>query len=293
MIQLIDSQLGTLDLRCDPFVVVSFQIGSRAVRAVARPRALADGVIDDTKFVGARAATVTVRLNDGAACRPGTSQQELFDLLLPYMSPRRRPLLRWSLPGSDGVTRQMVVRGDSAPMVIAGPRYPVVALAFVSDGEITDGDSDDGSGGSSGEQCETIEPTEDVESGRVYDLAFPRDYPVSNAIGWRQVTQSGNEAAHWTGTISGPVTNPFLQVNDALVTWTANGGLVLNAGDFLTIDTRERTMFFNGDPTEPRYDRTNFPAWWWDDLLLQPGVNAVRYGDTGQFNICWRSTWAG
>lgn len=285
MIQLVDDDLGTLELRSDPFCVVSYQISSRAVRSNVRVRALADGHVDDTRFVAGRAATVAVRLVDDR-CEGSYTIQGLVDVLAPYMAARRRPVMRWSLPGTDGVMRQMTVRGEAMPLIIAGARFPTLACSFVSDGEIT----------SPEQECTTISPSSDTELGREYDLEFDRVYPESAPVGSRLVTQNGNEPAHWTGTIYGPVTDPFLEVNEASITWDENGGLTLLAGEYLTIDTRERTMYFNGDTGESRYDRTNYSEWWWDDLLLQPGLNELRFGDTveegGSFSLCWHSTWA-
>lgn len=288
MIQLIDPILGTLELRADPFVVVSLQIGPRAARVNARTRALADGTVDDTKYVGGRAATLTLRLNDRAGCADPVSMQALYDLLLPFTVPRRRPIMRWSLPGSPGVERQMTVRGDpGAAVVVAQAKHPAVVCSFVSDGEIT----------SPEQECVLIDPALDVEAGRPYDLTFPRDYPASVAVGDRVVAQNGNERAHWFGTIYGPVTNPYVTVNGVQVRWDQNTGVTLIAGEYLTIDTRERTVYLNGDPAFPRYDRTNFTEWTWDDLMLEPGDNSVRFGDTalagGQLQLCWSATWAG
>ena len=104
MITLSDPVLGDLELRSTPFVAVSLQIGSPAVREVMRPRALADGMVDDTKYRGARAITVVLRLNENPNCgeiAERTTIQGLLDTLLPYTSPRRRPTISWALPGSE------------------------------------------------------------------------------------------------------------------------------------------------------------------------------------------------
>lgn len=286
MITLIDPDLGSLELLARPYAVVSFTIGSPEVRAVTRNRALADGLVDDTRYTGGRAVTVALRLNERYCGPDASNMQELYDAILPFMSPRRRPVLRWSLPGS-AAQREMTVRGENAPVVVERAKHPALVLQFLGDGEIRSPEV----------YCSLIDPTEDTELGRVYDLEFDRSYPPSAGIGDRLITQLGNAPAHWTATIHGPVTDPFIRVNGVEVVWDENSGVTLIAGESLAIDTKARTMYLNGDPSSPRFDRTNFTEWSWDDLLLQPGENTIRFGDSamvgGSVQFCWRATWAG
>lgn len=285
MIQLIDDRLGTLALRDDPYCVVSFEIGSRASRPNIRQRALADGHVDDTVVGGGRAFTMTLRLND-KDCGPGAvTMQSLIDRLTPYMNQRRRPILRWSLPGSDGVFRQMVVRGDSLPIPVTDRKKLALIASFVSDGEIT----------SPEQNCTDIAPADDDEQGRTYDMTYDRVYPVSVAIGDRIIEQQGNEAAHWRGTLYGDATGPYLRINGTEVRWDEDYNVP--GGSAIYIDTRERTMFLNGAEADSVQHLTNFAEWQWEDLLLQPGGNQVRYGadviTSGSLTMCWHDTWAG
>lgn len=294
MITLTDPDLGSIELRSAPFAVDSFTIGSRTTRAVVRNRALASGAYDDTRFGSTRAVTIALVLNE-TDCGPETDRttmQELYDRILPFMQPRRRPVMTWSLPGSGGVLRQMTVRPDSAPVQIARGRHPALVLSFVApDGEIT----------TPGVRSTLIDPATDTEDGRVYstgtELKFDRNYPLSLAVGDRAITQNGNDDAHWRLSIFGGAVNPFFRINDILIDFASNGGLTLAAGTSVVIDTKERTIYLNDDPTTPRYDRTNFADWSWADLLLKPGANLVRFGaDTltgGQALLEWYDTWAG
>mgnify|MGYP000966307008 CR=1 FL=1 len=293
MITLSEPTLGELELRGSPFLVSSFQIGSRAPRGVMRSRALADGMIDDTRYAGSRAVTLAVTVNE-RDCGPAadrTTIQGLLDRLLPYMQPRRRCTLTWSLPGSD-VRRQLTVRGDSAPVQIENPRHPRLVLQFIApDGEIT----------TPGVHTLRIDPASDVESGRVYstgtELKFDRNYPVLGATGSKTVTQQGNEPAHWRLTIFGGAVNPFFTINGVTIDMSSNGGHTVAAGSSLVIDTRNRYIWADDSPLTPKYDRSNFTEWAWSDLLLQPGDNTVRFGaDTltgGQAQLEWSDTWAG
>jgi hypothetical protein len=289
MLVLDDPKLGELELRSSPYCVIDFQIGSATPRPVMRNRALSSGAFDDTQFAGSRAITVSLMFNE-SPCAPGQpTMQQLYDRILPYMNVKRRPTLRWSLPGS-GAERQTTVRGESAPVVITRAKHPVLVLSFVSaDGEIT----------SAGDpQCQPIDPAIDIEEGRPYDLTFNRSYPPSLAVGDRLVLVDGNEPAHWTLTIFGEVTDPFFKVNDTTIFTNLGEGVDLPADSNLVISTRDKTMYLNGNAADSRYDRTNFTAWTWSDLLLQPGENLVRFGAVvlgpgASALLCWRPTWAG
>jgi hypothetical protein len=235
-----------------------------------------------------------VRLNNrGAngvgACDALTDMQTLIDRVVPYMSPRLRPTLTYQQPGSESV-RSMVLRGADWPVAWSNPKYPSLPLQWVCpSGEIYSGDADD-------TICDLISPAASVEAGRTYDLVFDRVYPPSAPVGGRIITNVGNAAAHWVITIFGAVTNPFATINGRQLIFNRNGGLVVNAGQSVVIDSRERTVLFNGDPASSRYDRTNFDQWTWDQMRLAPGENTIVFGGTAlggtaAMQICYRPTW--
>lgn len=273
------------------------QIGSPEVREVTRYRSLADGNFDDTRYVGARAITLAIRFKDAllGGCsedgEPNPSMQTLIDLLTPYMSPRRRPTLTWQLPGSDQV-RAAVVRGVNWGYTVDGPKAQAIAPQWVvPSGEVL-------AGGPDAQHCEAIRPSVDVEAGRTYDLTFDRVYPPSDPIGGRTIVNPGTAPTHWVLTIYGPVTNPSFTINGVLFSTSRLGGVTLVAGQTLVINTRARTVLFNGLPTGSRYQNTNFDQWSWDDLLLQPGTNTVRFDGTGlsaqtSADLCFTPTYLG
>lgn len=297
---LVEDTLGSLDLGCDPYTVMSLQIGSPAVRTVSRVRSLADGTYDDTRYLGARAVTVSLRLrNRSAACATVASpdMQTLIDRVTPYMNPRRRPTLMWQLPGSQQV-RAMVVRGESWPTAVEGPKFPVLPLSWVCPtGEILAGDAD----GTLTEECVTINPAGDTEAGRHYDESWLADgtrgpYPFALPVGGRLINNPGTATAHWRLTIHGAVTTPEFQINGVTVVFNRNGGLDLPAGQNVVMDTRARTILLNGQADVSRYDRVNYEEWTWDSIKLQPGPNVVRYdgavmGPGSSAVICWTPTY--
>jgi hypothetical protein len=297
VITLHDDSLGDLALTCENgYVVTSFQLGSPAVREVVHERALADGTVDDTLYVGARAVTVAMTLDQRVA-----PLQTLLDRITPYVSPRRRPTLIWTLPGSETERRALIVRGVDAPFVLERPKFPPVVCQWVApEGLIT----------SVERTCEWIQPSSDDVDGRTYDecalvpspdrvesatttgRCYDRTYPPAQPRGGRNIVNAGNEVAEWTAAIFGPITNPTITVNGVVVTVATT----LALGESAVIDTRERTILRNGDPTQSLYGLSNYQAWSWDQLRLRPGENNIRYSGTGitvetSAAFCWNDTW--
>jgi hypothetical protein len=280
--------IGPLDLgaglrgcNAQGYVVSGWQVGFPAVRPVARNRALADGTVDDTRFVGARAISMNIVIDASRA-----DPQETVDRLMPYLSPRYRPRLHWTIPGSEQ-ERSALVRGQDAPLQIAGRTAHVVTASWVAPNGVLE---------SAEEQCEIINPGSDTEDGRRYDLVFDRVYPPSLGIGDRLVVNEGTAVAEWTATIFGPCVNPALIINGVPIRFDRSGGLELTGGTSVTIDSRQRTILLNNDPTQSRYEFVNFTDWAWDDVRLRPGENIVRFeGDVldagSQVQFCWRSAW--
>ena len=289
--ELYDSALGTLVLGCDPYVVVSLQVSSPEVREVVRNRSLADGTLDDTRYLGARAITMAIRFNDVSRCTADAeaSMQTLIDQLTPYMSPRVRPTLTWQLPRSTQL-RAAVVRGTNWSWSVAGPKAQAIAPQWVvPTGEILEGGPD-------ARRCVSIKPSSDTETGRAYNLTFNRSYPASNPIGGRTISNPGTTRSHWTLTFYGPVGKPSFTINGVTFKTDRGSGVTLVAGQTLVVDTRTRTVLLNGVPTASKYANTNYDEWSWDDLMLKPGSNTVRFDGTGlsaqsAAEICYTPTY--
>lgn len=281
-----DPQLGILDLTAPGYVVSNFVIGHPAEREVARDRALNDGRIDDTSFVGGRAVTFTVRFDTRVL-----PHETLLDRLKAFMSPRRRPLLVWSYFGTPDSLRTLQLRAVDAPVAMAGSRFPEMPCTWKSPWAFQRAYA---------ATCVVVVPTQASEAGRTYDLTFPREYPAQLPVGSFIANNVGNERADWTATIAvgaaGTVVDPVFSVNGVDMSFDQNSGLTLLAGQTLIVDTAARSVLLNGDPTEPRFDRLNFLDWNWEDLQLAPGTNLVSFTHEGTSTeafatICWTATW--
>ena len=266
MLYLEHPSLGRLDLDCaDGFVVSSFTIGYPQVREVAFNKALADGTIDTTTYVGARAVTIALRL-DNTGC-PGFSTQDLIDLVSPYVSPRIRPRLVYTVEKNStnpNHVRSLILRGADAPLTVDAPKALTLVCQWVAAESFTSALDD---------VCAVAEITEADEFGRTYDLDFDRDYPFSPPVGITLFYPVGNAPMDWTGTITAQVTDPIVTINNVDVIFT---GVSLIPGQTINIDTRNRTILRNNDPNDSIYGLANFQDWTWDDLRVRPGTNFIR-----------------
>jgi hypothetical protein len=256
----------------------TLQIGFPEVRPVVRSRALADGVFDDTRFLGQRVVSMTLRM------ATPTATQAAIDTIMPFMSPRSRPTLTYALAGSPSDLRAITLRGADAPIVIDGPSYQVIVCSWVSVDSFVRGAS---------EECITL--TSGDEVGRSYDLTFNRVYGTTGSTGSATVINSGNAPSHWTAVLTASTTDPVVRINGVSMSFDRNGGVTLAGAQTVTVDTKARTVLFDNDPATPAYNRVNFTDWIWDDLLIQPGANLIEYildpGDSSSLTLCYYDTW--
>lgn len=293
MMYLDDETLGVLNLECGTgYVVADFQIGWPTVREVVNPRALTDGVVDTTTYLGARAVSVTLRLDQRVM-----PTQDLLDLVTPFMSPRYRPRIVWTVQDTTAYCpgyivqpyhiRSLRLRGADAPLLVDGPRYLTIGLQWIAQDPFTSALE---------ETCVVAGLTGTEEFGRVYDLSFDRDYPFSPPYGITYFTPIGTATMDWIGTLSAPTSalvNPSILVNNSTITFT---GLTLLAGQTVIINTQERTILRNGDINDSVYGLTNFADWTWDDLRVTPGQNQIRLqgtsmGTDASFTLCYFDRW--
>lgn len=286
MMYLDHPSLGRLDLDCDDgFVVTSFSIGYPTVREVSINKALADGTIDTTTYVGARAVTIALRLNN-TGC-DGLSTQDLIDRVSPYISPRIRPTLVYTVEKNStdpNHVRSLVLRGADAPLVVDAPKALTLVCQWIAAEPFTQSLED---------SCAVAPLTEGLEFGRVYDLDYDRDYPPSPPVGITLFTPNGNAPMDWTGTITAEITDPIATINNVDIIFT---GLTLLPGQTINIDTANRTILRNNDPLDSVYGLTNFQDWTWDDLRVRPGLNYIRlqaliYSGEPSFTLCYFDRW--
>jgi hypothetical protein len=262
--RLSEPSLGDLDLSPDGgFVVTSVDVGVAEVRAVNRARALSDGSEDDTAFAGPRAVTVAFRLDNNRG-----DPQDMLDAVNAFQAANLRPSLIWSMPGSSQLRIVADLSPRGLPTKFDRPKYlPYTAQWVCPSGKILDPTP----------VVLQLSPQDASEPGRTYPETYLVDggrgpYPFSAGVGGKLVINRGNAPADWVAVIYGPCVNPVLTVVGIPVSFTNNGGQTLVAGETIRIDTKNRTILMNGDPTMSRYAKSNFADWSWQSLRLPGGI---------------------
>lgn len=281
--------LAPLDLHAgctvdvDGIALSTLDLGFPVVRAVTYDRADADGVDDETAYIGARVVSVNLTLFRGSL-----AAAVMLDRLRAFCGPTKRPSLIYKLDGQDERQATLRVTQQSAPVGL--PRKSLIdvqAQWSCPEGKLY----------STLQGLANVNPAGSTEPGRAYDLTFDRTYP-SLAAGGQLVDVAGNIATNPRIRIFGPATNPRIenQTTGRKLEFTANGGIALAAGDYLEIDVAAKTVRLNGlaDVGSNLYGRLNFAVskWW----ALEPGENLIRYYPVASSSpslaeLTWRAAW--
>lgn len=309
-----DDALGVLALDWDVgYGVVEFDPGYPRPVEVVDPRE-DSGTDDYTTQHGARAVALRVAIIDDE----WGSRRPLLDALRAYMHPARRPQLIWSDQGGD--ERRLVVRaaGLGGGLITSPTRVDVVCQWVAPSGLMEEvdergavvrpGTQNFATGGVTGPSVYgagtygtgTYGSRAGVgviaQPGRVYTHPYPRAYPDGIALSTLQLTVLGDTPVAPRLLIYGPCTNPKVELEQTgqRLELTANGGLVLVAGEYIEIDCSARTVLAGSDPAASRYDRVDFTLSPW--FRLQPGVNTIRFvpeawSSGAAVELRWRGAW--
>ena len=273
---------GLETLIFDPFsgyVIQEMDLGYPATRASVDDAPDANGTIDSTAYFGARTVTVSLKLRP-----PALSSREAMRMRVrSFTNPALRPIMYVTL--DDGVERQMMLRGSSLSSPIRTIGYAPVVVQWVAPYGILE---------TATLNTADVNPVSAAaELGRAYDLTFNRAYPVSPTIGSATVTAGGTVESSPVIRVYGPCTNPVLY-NDTQGKVLSFSSLTINAGEFLEIDVRNKTIRLNGLSTSNQYSKLVFPtSQWW---TLAPGRNTVRFVPATSSGACvaqiqWRDAW--
>lgn len=263
------------------FDVEQVDLGFPTIRAVTDSHANTDGETDLTAYIGARA----VVLSGVIVPTETATRQEVLDRLRAFLNPKLRPYLVYVL--DDGVPeRRIRLRADQHSAPIERPGFAQVTVGWRGP---------DGVQESTTLTSDVATATPAVEPGRSYPRTYVLSYPASSPIGSITINNHGNVAVYPVLYLYGPATDPRVE------NITGGGslefaGLTLGDGDYLQIDTRERTILLNGMSTASRYSLLNFAASAWAGLELAPGNNLIRYfpvtyGAGAKAIIRYRTAW--
>ena len=261
------------------FGLRALDLGFPQVRAVVSPRPAADGVIDETTYIGSRLITADIILY------PGTWERE--QALRAFLSPRYRSSMAITPP--DGPELVTTVRGAalSAPVVLedlTGGVKRINAQWTAPFGILESAAMNTVVVAAAG----TV-----LAAGRTYDLQFDRDYPAADPSGSSTVTNAGTAEAYPVLKVHGPCTAPAIAhtTSGRVLSFPT---LTINEGDFLEIDTRNKTIRYNANADDSRYGALDFAisSWW----SLSPGLQRIRFipetfTAPSQVQVTWRDAW--
>lgn len=133
-------------------------------------------------------------------------------------------------------------------------------------------------------------PPEQPGAGFTPPFVPPFSLPAGT-VGTVDVVNAGTVPAPWRARITGPTTGGSPPVIDHLGTgerlaFTANGGLVIETGQYADLDSRDRSVLLNGN-ADRRLNLNNYSTW----FSLAPGVNPIRFTGSGTLELFWRDTW--
>lgn len=244
------------------------------VREVSEDFAQADGTLDTTMWVSSAAVTL------GLTVMP--NQPGLLDQLMKFMVPWARPYL--VVTDTDWpASRQIQLRADpwQHPLEIRGGgsvKIRELQLAFKAPRGMWE---------------DTVTQVFDIgavltdTNGLVFadvDGVTVTDvngyvFPASSTAGSSLINVSGNARPAWRARMYGPCTGPQLTNDTTGQTIAFNSSLVLNAGDYLELNSGPgplaRTANLLGQPDSSQLSSMDFTVSEW--FPLDPGLNNVRY----------------
>jgi hypothetical protein len=129
-------------------------------------------------------------------------------------------------------------------------------------------------------------------SGLVWNLTWNLSWGASSSSGSIFAVNAGTFPTPPVFRIDGPVTNPSVEniTTGEKLALSADGGLVVGAGEFVELDTDARTVLLGG--TASRYSKLSADSTWFD---LKPGTTELKFRGTTAgaptLTVTWRSAW--
>lgn len=256
----LDGHEIALDSPSDGWVVQGMNIGDPVPRTNVSHRPGSDGTVNLTRRVGDRNILIKLHLDGG-------DRQTMLDALAPYMDVSRRPTLRLKGERKDLHREITVVYTGTGGADWARPNTMPLTLGFRSVGSpyFTGLDLKEA----------TAWPDEN-KPGVTFNISFNLAFPSAYGIGPATLINLGTKPAEWTARIFGPITGPRLILAATGEQVDFKETLEVAVGDYLTIDSATRTVFYNGLSTASRYQYLDFQNTSSDWFQLQPGLNQVR-----------------
>lgn len=246
----------------DGIAVSKLDLGFPGIREVVEDRTDTSGALDTTSFHGASAVTLTLTL-----FQQGTTRA-LIDELRSYCGPSQRPYLVVSDDEWTSGDRRIQLRADqqSAPIESGKGALREVQVGWKAPDGIWETAAP-----------VTVTLAADIAStvGLSWPVTWPIAYTPTQAVGAATITNPGVLPVHWVARLYGPCTAPALRNESLGVTLAFTAGLTLNAGDYIEVNSRDRSAYLLSDASQSRLNLLDFVGsnWW----QIQPGDQQIRY----------------
>lgn len=240
----------------------SLEKGYPTVREVTTDRTDDDGTTDTTDKHGAAAVSLKLVLYQHGTTRA------IIDELSSFSSPSQRPYLYVS---DDEWTqdRRIMLRPDQFSQPIEAGRGALrdVQASWKAPTGLWEAVT---------ETTVSILADTGASGGRTYPRTYPRTYTATTSTSRAEVINPGTVPCHWIARFYGPCTAPALRNELTGQRLQFAPTLVLGAGEYVEVDSAERTALFESDPDQDRVGDIQFESnsWW---KLGHRGVQTIRY----------------
>jgi hypothetical protein len=239
------------------------------------------GIRPGLDYLDGRTVTITLDVYAWSSAEFAAAVQTLRETFQP-LEEQNGGVLAFQIPGiADGVAARLKCR----PRRLALPLTPVywadVATAtvelFAADPVIY-----------SDTEHEETTTLPSAGGGLEFDLEFDAVFGAVSTGGAIYATNAGSWPADVVIRIDGPAVNP--RVENVTTGQTISLDYSLGVGEYLLIDTQDRTVLLNG--TASRYSALTDASVWWQ---LAPGANEITFRATtstaATMTLTWRSAW--
>lgn len=235
------------------YFCTSLDLGYPATREVISNKPDQDGADDRTRYMGPRTVSADITALKGA----GAQIDAVLASFGPFMVPSARPVLHYVLDRPGVAERVLTLRPSGFAGPIAGPFQRDIQLQWVAaDPTIRD---------------PTVKTAASyagasASPGRAYSLTFNRIYPPGGGAPSSGSFQSpGDLPVRPLIRIYGPITSAKVAFSPGSQVVALVVGTIISSGQWLDVDTANKTAVLNSDPTQPRpawidYNATSWPV---------------------------------
>lgn len=249
------------------------------IQSSDRQRLRRHGLIPGDDFLAGRTVTLTLEVYGADESAFNTAVEDLQAAFLPCTD---EAPLHFQIPGVAGGSKRLL---NCRPRRLDLPinldffyRLPVATVQLVATDPLI----------YSATQSQEVSELPSGGGGLEFDVEFDAVFGAVSEGGTINAVNAGTFDTAPTFRIDGPVTNPRIENVTSGETLSFTG--TVPDGDYLLIDTEERTVLLNG--TASRYSWIDADAVWWS---LAPGTNEVTFRAStttaATLTMTWRSAW--